>query len=541
MRSKAEVGAAFALYTVVTFCVIGWPFGPASAVMGYGDDPKVFVWFLAWWPWAILHGQDPFWSHLVFAPKGYSMAWATSVPTASLMALPWTLTAGPVAAFNVLTAFAHPTAATAMFVLMRTLTRRLAASIVAGFLYGFSGFEDGQVLGHLNLDLDFLFPLMVLAVLLRYRNRTGPGRFVASLSILLTLQLGLSSEMFALAIVCGLAVFLMYASDADAAERRTLRRTFIESAAAAIIAAVVFLPMLASMARGAAEMPGFVNPPDLYSNDLANLVVPSKAEWLRSRWSDSVAARFSGNAEEQDLYLGLPLCLIVVLFACGRARRYRFGLLTTLVILLAASLGPSLRFVGHRILTPMPWALATHLPLLKGALPCRIGAFVGLVAALVAGVWIAEGSRRRLALGITACVFLLPGPAARTRTSFTRPCLFSPGAATASFAPNTTILLLPYGAGDPMVWQALSGMRFAQTGGLMSFVPRDEAAGPLVLPLLTGVPPGDLETELLAYARKRHLSAVVAGPGTSDQWRRALASLPWPHHVACSVTILSVP
>jgi hypothetical protein len=32
---------------------------PARELIGSIQDPKIFVWFFAWWPHAILHGENP--------------------------------------------------------------------------------------------------------------------------------------------------------------------------------------------------------------------------------------------------------------------------------------------------------------------------------------------------------------------------------------------------------------------------------------------------------------------------------------------------
>jgi hypothetical protein len=92
----------FLLYFTVALSFYGRYGHWSSAVIGGGGDTWSFIWYLNWWPWAILHGRDPLYSHMVYAPSGYSLAWGTSVPTASLLALPVTLTAGAAVSFNLL-------------------------------------------------------------------------------------------------------------------------------------------------------------------------------------------------------------------------------------------------------------------------------------------------------------------------------------------------------------------------------------------------------------------------------------------------------
>ena len=75
----------------------------ANSYVGQGPDPSLFMWSLVWWPHAIAHRLNPFLTHAIFAPGGFNLAWATSIPLASLLASPLTTAFGPVASFNVLT------------------------------------------------------------------------------------------------------------------------------------------------------------------------------------------------------------------------------------------------------------------------------------------------------------------------------------------------------------------------------------------------------------------------------------------------------
>ena len=50
--------------------------GPVSYV-GTGVDPQIFIWSFAWWPHALLHGENPFVTHAIWAPSGLNLAWTT--------------------------------------------------------------------------------------------------------------------------------------------------------------------------------------------------------------------------------------------------------------------------------------------------------------------------------------------------------------------------------------------------------------------------------------------------------------------------------
>jgi len=60
------------------------------------------MWFLMWWPHAISHGLDPFFTHALWAPAGYHLGAVPSIPGPSLLLAPITFALGPVVAYNIL-------------------------------------------------------------------------------------------------------------------------------------------------------------------------------------------------------------------------------------------------------------------------------------------------------------------------------------------------------------------------------------------------------------------------------------------------------
>ena len=97
-------GWALAAYLVLAFCFLGIRVAAhpeRDVVGGLFTDPQIFVWSFAWWPHAILHGLNPFYTHQIWAPDGFNLAWATSVPGLAIAFAPLTLLFGPVLAYNV--------------------------------------------------------------------------------------------------------------------------------------------------------------------------------------------------------------------------------------------------------------------------------------------------------------------------------------------------------------------------------------------------------------------------------------------------------
>ena len=78
-----------------------WPVMPFDAsklphLLGAGaGDPAQMSWFLAWTPFALGHGLNPFFTNYIDYPLGVNLASNTSVPLLGLLAAPVTLRAGP--------------------------------------------------------------------------------------------------------------------------------------------------------------------------------------------------------------------------------------------------------------------------------------------------------------------------------------------------------------------------------------------------------------------------------------------------------------
>ena len=131
--------AALAAYTAVSVLFFGLPvLGHLSrayigGATGNPHDPSLFMWHLVWWPHALGHGLNPFLPKVVWAPSGANLAWVTSIPGASLLVSPITITAGPVVAYNLLVLLAPALAAWSAFGLCRYVTKAFWPSLLGGY------------------------------------------------------------------------------------------------------------------------------------------------------------------------------------------------------------------------------------------------------------------------------------------------------------------------------------------------------------------------------------------------------------------------
>ena len=232
------------LYLLLSLLFFGALGDYSQMYFGYGLDPIQFIWFLNWWPWAIAHGLNPFISHYVWYPHGFNLAWATSVPVAALLMWPVTWLTNAVVSYNILSLLAPGLAAWTAFLLARYLTRDAFASFIGGYLFGFSSYEFGEIIAHLNLDMIFVVPLVVLLVLLRIKGDLSRPKFLGALALAMLVQLGLSSELLATTCFFGAITWAIFFAFATREERPRLWTVAREILLGTAIMAVVATPFL---------------------------------------------------------------------------------------------------------------------------------------------------------------------------------------------------------------------------------------------------------------------------------------------------------
>ncbi len=135
---------------VVVYVLLGiiafWPLLPWSSQRLFGpsqyllipQDADQITWFLAWIPYALGHGLDPFFSHSLFSPTGVNLGQNTAAPLLGLLTAPLAPFVGPIGRANFLMFLAMPVSATAAFVVLRLWKVWGPAAAIGGLIYGFS-------------------------------------------------------------------------------------------------------------------------------------------------------------------------------------------------------------------------------------------------------------------------------------------------------------------------------------------------------------------------------------------------------------------
>jgi hypothetical protein len=544
------VVSATTLLVVFGLTGLGPLLRPDRTVIGRNpsNDFQIMAWSLRFWPWAIAHGVAPWRTSLLWAPTGFSTLWLTTIPGPALVAIPLTLTAGPIVTYNVLVVAAIVAAGLAAYLLCWELTRNAGASAAGGLPFGLSPFVLGHTLSeHLNLLVIFPLPLLTLVGLRHWRGALSTRAFVTAFALLLLVLLSSSLEVFAdtTAVLAIVAAISIIGGGAKRTALLALARRIAYAYAACLPLLVPIGIAALTTAHGAVA-----HPPVDFSTDLLNSVVPTPTVLLGSLGSlEGITRHFVGNIGERDGYIGLPV-LAVCVAALRSDWRTLWPVASLILVAFALALGPIVAVAGRPV-TSSPLSLDA-LPILGNGLPARLTVFASLGAAMLVAVWFARERRRalRVGAGILLVASLLPNfwparslPGAwATSTAFewstaSIPAGFVQNANWSKVVPaGSNVLVLP--ASDRTAaqwWQAKADMQFALAVPGSPFVPPPLAADPTIVRVVDDVLP-QLEGTALGAARlralltARHVTTVVVTPRGRGRWRavvrRATGTLP---------------
>jgi hypothetical protein len=478
-------------------------------------DPNFYTWCLRWWPYALEHGQNPLYTHMVGAPSGQSLAWVTTVPPIALLAAPATLLAGPIATFNVLTAIALPLAAWAAFVMCRRLTKQFWPSLAGGVVFGFSAYQmNHEVPGQLNLIYSLMLPILGYLIVRWYEQSISTRAFVILAGITMALQIYLFLETFA-DLTGFLAVSLLVGIAVAGRAGRPAMVRFSKSLAVAYgIAVVLALPYLA---YALAIHPGNLNAPRAL--DLVSLVVPRPATvegitWLHHLASEPEMVSAAG-------YVGVPLLVLAVALAVTRwsSKLVRF-LTCMLVFVFVASLGPALDVAGSKIVR-FPWSPLWNLPILRNAYPARLMVFAYLILAIATALFLARHGKLlwlRWPLGVLVIAAVVQdAPPIGVTAHSTVPAFITKGTYQRHLKPGEIVVVVSTIGNAGMLWQADTNFYTRLAGGYINQAITDRSDLPKQVQSLAKATPQTI-SEFQAYVKHDKIGAILVDGNHEPQW-----------------------
>ncbi|HLI45031.1 MAG TPA: hypothetical protein VKU92_11275 [Acidimicrobiales bacterium] len=499
-RVAAGLGAT-AFFLLVGFLCY-WPDSPIASgriVTRPTSDLAQGLWFVEWFAFALTHGLNPFYTHYLLAPKGANLALDNTAPLLSLLVMPVTLLAGPLAAFNLLFRLGVGLSGASTYFMLRRYTSWWPAAALGGLVFELSPYLMGHAHRHDFLTFVVFVPMLVLLVDdWLWSCRRGPVASGLLVGLVAALQFLVSVEVLAgTAVVLAGTVAVLAARHRQAVRSRLARLWKGGLAAGGLFLVLTGYPLwmlLYGPQRPAAGLHDLSNLAH-YHGDLLAPLFPSSFTW----WHFSnVAQRFVYASRVEDgFYLGAPLIVLLGCLAI-RFRRDRVVAIGALVAIAAfvLGLGPRLYVDGKDLHVPLPFALLTHLPLLRNLEPARMTLFMWLGAVTVLAVGLdrlrAAGWRwrspaatergrhlrsaspgawpRALLACVAVAVALAPVmprlPIASKRVG--APPFFVTSRDLRLVPTGALVLTFPYNLAPydaPMVWQVTSRMRYRILGG----------------------------------------------------------------------------
>jgi hypothetical protein len=522
-------------------------------LLGNGTDPYLYIWAFHFIPHAIAHGTNPFIIPANWAPAGLNITQATTTPGLALLFWPLTALIGPVASFNVATLLAPPLSAIAAYALAFTLTGRALGSFVAGWIFGFSTYVVGAMLGHLQTDFVPLVPLAFLVVLQRLRDPAGfgPVAYVGTFALIDIAQFLISLETF---VTTALFLGVIFLVQTVVSHRTDIRRMVGEIAlfaGAYLISFVVMAPFFYYFFRNYAAIPHILQNGGYFCIDLLNLIIPTPVTWIGGHLAAPITDRFSGGIAEDLGYIGLPLAVITIV-AAVRLRRdpiaRLMALLTGLAVLCA--LGPWLHVAGHAVL-PLPWIFLERLPLLGNVVTGRLMLYAALGIAILCALWLASlrsgGYRGASALVFLAALLTLPnsisGPKAGWYARIPTPRLFTGTAYRRVIPQHAIVMFMPFqGAnGDAILWTTLTRGYFKSIDGYGNFIPPPFSAWPVATMLNEGSIGPDFAEQFNLFMKHFDATRVIVPQRLWTVWNQPLAAAGWQGRTIGRFAVFSMP
>ncbi len=507
-RAAAAAVPACYLLAAVLLTQHLWADPASRLVTGNPHDTDQFAWFMRYAATAVRHGRLPaLVTTALNAPTGVNIMWNTSMLLPGVVLAPVTWLAGPQVSLTILTTAGFAGSATALFWVLRRWEVSTPAAALAGAVYGFSPALLQSALGHYDLELVILPPLIIDAGLRLTVGRPArpagprtswPARWLARvpawipagawLGLLIAGQLFINEELALTTALAGVLVVLVLAVSRPLAAARRVLPTVAGLLVAALVALALAGHALQTQFRGRLAEHGSAYLPNSFANDLANFVTPQRALFFHTAASAAAAARYQAGPTEYLAYLGWPLIAALVVAAAATWHRPAGRAATVaLVVLCLFSLGGHLRVAGtsHPALE-LPWQWLEKIPLLGVALPDRLSILADGFAAVLLAIGIDEARARLaerlefwcrptrwwqtaavLAVAVACCLPLLPRPLRESRTA-PLPAGWSAMFSRLALSPGGSVLVLPFprtGMTLAMRWSASSGEPSSMIGG----------------------------------------------------------------------------
>ena len=383
-------------YVLISLAYFGFPTlnSPQTRYVGMNIDPTLFIWFIEWWPFAIIHHLNPFTTAYMWAPEGINnLLWLNAIPGLSIIFSPLTILIGPVLTYNVIALLSPALSAFFAFILIKYITKNTAASAISAYLYGFSSFIMGN--SDLNVFFICLIPLLVYLFLLKYDDKINTTVYVILSAVILALEFLISPEIYLIILFFAIISILIYIlfivknKKIESLSKFTVNVfNFILSY---VLSIVLVSPFLYIMFKTIEKSPKYPMNPISWSTYIINLILPGPVIFFGGKLFYEI---FHFHIRETASYLGIFTFIILIWFAYEQRKKSKSiagkYLLALLAVILIFSLGPYLHLNGNSTHLPLPWFIFYKMPVIGKAIPIRFMLFAFLVLSIITGLWVSS-------------------------------------------------------------------------------------------------------------------------------------------------------
>ena len=341
------------LYIILTV-VMTWPVVGrlGTHIPGQFGDAWVHVWTFHWIKEALLSGQNPFYTELLYFPQGvtlffHNIAWLHIAVWLPLQAL-----VGEWPAYALVFIAIYTFNGFATYLLAWEYTKSFGASFVAGLIVGFWPYIMSRN-DHPNLILIGCIPLLLLYLTRLFGQQKKWDVVLAALFLAL-----LGYSRWQLLIIGGVLIvlFILYQFLTDASVRtvQIVKRLALFVGLAGLLMAPLFAPVLyAQLTRDYPEDASVAE--SIKGTDLLAYVVPNVNHPL---WGEQVANRFPQifSQEEYVPFIGYTVLLLALIGIFTRRKQTRFWWIAALLLMVLA-MGMVLVVNGRSYPIPLPYRI----------------------------------------------------------------------------------------------------------------------------------------------------------------------------------------
>ncbi len=340
----------------------------ADAVPGFVGDNVFFIWEIWWVKRALVDLQtSPFFSTNVYYPIGYELARDELSPANTFLALPLTILAGPLLAYNVLMLLSFVLSAFGAYVWALRLSGSRRAALLSGIVFAFVPYRFAHYFGHLNLDATQWMPLALAAMDTLFVRANAQRVIVVGIFVALIFLSAWYYALFAVLIIPLYTLLRWQTSGRRWADAQLWKSLLC----ALLVILVLVLPFALPTVQVAASnnFARTLAEKEMWALNPYDYLVPSL---LNPWWHDWVAQSFPHQSKlwiELGISLSLVALALAVLAWGARRSRYVTPVLITLLVAYLISLGPTLHWADQQVRLPLPAMLDATLAPLWSALP----------------------------------------------------------------------------------------------------------------------------------------------------------------------------